>query len=181
MTTTSNQTNTLTTAAIAIGAVALGKYLWRKFTEYDLRGKTVLVTGGSRGLGLVLAREFANNGARVAICARDAEELEQATDDLAGRGAEVIAIACDVRNRNEVENMMNRRADVVNESGQREFGGSRSATDSRMAFVQANGSSGASDLDRRGQSIRTRANNDRVVSVFTVVVWRRHRCCVFSC
>jgi short-subunit dehydrogenase len=108
MTTTSNQTNTLTTAAIAIGAVALGKYLWRKFTEYDLRGKTVLVTGGSRGLGLVLAREFANNGARVAICARDAEELEQATDDLAGRGAEVIAIACDVRNRNEVENMMNR-------------------------------------------------------------------------
>ena len=107
MTTSTNQVNTLTTAAIAIGAVALGKYLWRKLTDYDLRGKTVLVTGGSRGLGLVLAREFANQGARVAICARDAEELQQAVDDLEQRGAEAMAIACDVTNVTDVENMMN--------------------------------------------------------------------------
>ena len=107
MTTSTNQVNTLTTAAIAIGAVALGKYLWRKLTDYELRGKTVLVTGGSRGLGLVLAREFANQGARVAICARDAEELQQAVDDLEQRGAEAMAIACDVTNVTDVENMMN--------------------------------------------------------------------------
>ena len=107
MTTSTNQVNTLTTAVIAIGAVALGKYLWRKLTDYDLRGKTVLVTGGSRGLGLVLAREFANQGARVAICARDAEELQQAVDDLEQRGAEAMAIACDVTNVTDVENMMN--------------------------------------------------------------------------
>lgn len=106
--TTSNQSNTFTTAAIALGAVALGKFLWRKMNEYDLRGKTVLVTGGSRGLGLVLAREFARNGARVAICARDEQELQHARSDLQSRGADVMAVKCDVTNMMEVEQMMNR-------------------------------------------------------------------------
>ena len=106
--TTGNQSNTVTTAAIALGVVALGKFLWRKMNEYDLREKTVLVTGGSRGLGLVLAREFAANGARVAICARDEQELDQASDDLLSRGADVIAIKCDVTNMTEVENMVSR-------------------------------------------------------------------------
>src|SRR5687767_4306792 len=103
-----NQSNTVKTAAIALGAVALGKFLWRKMNEYDLRGKTVLVTGGSRGLGLVLAREFAANGARVAICARDEQELDQASDDLLSRGADVLAIKCDVTNMAEVESMVSR-------------------------------------------------------------------------
>ena len=106
--TTDNQSNTLKTAAIALGAVVLGKFLWRKMSEYDLRGKTVLVTGGSRGLGLVLAREFAANGARVAICARDEEELQQASEDLQNRGAEVMAVKCDVTDMPDVENMMSR-------------------------------------------------------------------------
>ncbi len=105
---TSSDINTFKTAAIAVGAVALGKFLWRKMNEYDLRGKTVLVTGGSRGLGLVLAREFAANGARVAICARDEEELQQASDDLESRGAEVMAVKCDVTNMAEVESMVSR-------------------------------------------------------------------------
>jgi NAD(P)-dependent dehydrogenase (short-subunit alcohol dehydrogenase family) len=106
--TTSNQTKTVTTAAIALGAVALGRFLWRRMNEYDLHGKTVLVTGGSRGLGLVLARQFAANGARVAICARDEQELQTASEDLQNRGAEVAAIKCDVTKMPEVENMVSR-------------------------------------------------------------------------
>ena len=106
--TTGNQANTIKTAAITLGAVALGKFLWRKMNEYDLRAKTVLITGGSRGLGLVLAREFARHGARVAICARDEEELEQAAGDLQARGADVMAVKCDVTNMPEVELMMSR-------------------------------------------------------------------------
>lgn len=105
---TTDQSNALKTAAIALGAVGLGRFLWRKMTEYDLRDKTVLVTGGSRGLGLVLAREFAANGARVAICARDEQELEQASDDLQSRGADVLAVKCDVTNMAEVTNMVDR-------------------------------------------------------------------------
>jgi NAD(P)-dependent dehydrogenase (short-subunit alcohol dehydrogenase family) len=102
-----NQTNTFKTAAITLGAVALGKFLWRKMNEYDLRGKTVLVTGGSRGLGLVLARQFALEGAKVAICARDQEELELAGIDLRNGGAEVMTVQCDVTNAADVENMVN--------------------------------------------------------------------------
>ena len=61
----------LTGAGFYLAARAIRQYArW-----YDLRGKTVLITGGSRGLGLALGREFVERGARVAICARDAEEL----------------------------------------------------------------------------------------------------------
>ena len=101
------QTDALKFTAMTLGAVALGRLIWRKMTEYDLRNKTVLVTGGSRGLGLVLAREFAREGAQVAICARDEEELEHARIDLANRGAEVMTVKCDVTNASEVESMIN--------------------------------------------------------------------------
>jgi len=49
----------------------------QRFFEYDLKNKTVLITGGSRGLGLVMAREFAAEGARLVLCARDEEELNR--------------------------------------------------------------------------------------------------------
>jgi NAD(P)-dependent dehydrogenase (short-subunit alcohol dehydrogenase family) len=64
--------------------------------ENDLFGQVAIVTGGSRGLGFLLARELAREGCRLVICARDAEELERARLDLERRGAEVVAIRCDV-------------------------------------------------------------------------------------
>jgi short-subunit dehydrogenase len=62
-----------------------------------------LITGGSRGLGLAMAREFVRRGSRVAICARDTDELEIARRDLESRGAEVMAVPCDVTVREEAE------------------------------------------------------------------------------
>jgi NAD(P)-dependent dehydrogenase (short-subunit alcohol dehydrogenase family) len=56
----------------------------------------VLVTGGSRGLGLALAREFAGRGARVTICARDPEELLQAMSQLEHLGLKVESTSCDI-------------------------------------------------------------------------------------
>jgi NAD(P)-dependent dehydrogenase (short-subunit alcohol dehydrogenase family) len=53
-------------------------------------------------LGLVLAREFAREGSRLVICARDADELDRARLDLESRGAEVMTYKCDVSNRSEV-------------------------------------------------------------------------------
>ncbi|HYH85490.1 MAG TPA: SDR family NAD(P)-dependent oxidoreductase, partial [Pyrinomonadaceae bacterium] len=88
-------------AAATAGALA-ARALYRRSQEYDLKGKTVLITGGSRGLGLVLAREFADEGANVAICARDPEELERARADLAARGARAFAFPCDVTDRAQV-------------------------------------------------------------------------------
>jgi short-subunit dehydrogenase len=74
--------------------------------RWPLAGARVLITGGSRGLGLILAREFGRRGARLALCARDAEELDRARRDLEGRGVEVVTVPCDVRVRNQAEDMV---------------------------------------------------------------------------
>jgi short-subunit dehydrogenase len=75
---------------------------------YDLRGKVVLITGASRGLGLVLAREFHEEGARLVICARNADELERARDELRQRGAEVLAVPGDVTEKEQVEEIIDK-------------------------------------------------------------------------
>jgi NAD(P)-dependent dehydrogenase (short-subunit alcohol dehydrogenase family) len=73
---------------------------------YDWAGRTVLITGGSRGLGLVLARELVARGARVAICARDRIELAHARADLGARGGDVFAVVCDVTDESAVRSMV---------------------------------------------------------------------------
>jgi NAD(P)-dependent dehydrogenase (short-subunit alcohol dehydrogenase family) len=69
----------------------------------SLRGQVALITGGSRGLGVLLARELARQGCRIAICARDAAELYRTRLNLENRGAEVFAQVCDVTSREQVE------------------------------------------------------------------------------
>lgn len=83
-------------AAAACGGVLIAKAIRRSRGFDTLQGKVVLITGGSRGLGLLLAREFARRGCRVAICSRHSDQLERAHDDLTRRGAEVWARTCDV-------------------------------------------------------------------------------------
>src|SRR3954469_17453264 len=83
------------TAGIAMSSVARRR-------SYSFREKTVIITGGSRGLGLVLAREFAEEGARLALLARDADELKRAAGELAAQGSEVLTVVCDVSNREQV-------------------------------------------------------------------------------
>jgi short-subunit dehydrogenase len=95
---------TITTAGI--GLLLAGRTVIRRQRTYDLMGKTVLITGGSRGLGLVMAREFVRQGARVAICARDSAELERASEDLMLRGGEVFPVTCDLTDRMEVERLV---------------------------------------------------------------------------
>ncbi len=98
------------TQAVLLGGAALlaARALQRRRRHYDLRGRTVLITGGARGLGLVLARQFAREGARVAICARDPQELQRAEAELAAGGAPVLALACDVGEREQVDAMVQR-------------------------------------------------------------------------
>lgn len=93
-------------AVLAVGLVSAFKALKRAGRHYDFENKVVLITGGSRGLGLVLARELAKENARLVICARNSEELKRAKNDLEERGARVLDIVCDVRNQSEVEAMV---------------------------------------------------------------------------
>jgi NAD(P)-dependent dehydrogenase (short-subunit alcohol dehydrogenase family) len=89
-------------AGAGVGVLLGVRAAVRRWREFDFGGKSVLITGGSRGLGLVLARELAREGARLSICAREPQELERARVDLASRGAEVLAFPCDVTDRAQV-------------------------------------------------------------------------------
>ena len=94
---------------LIIGAVGLGAFLaahaWRRRSNYDFAAKSVVITGGSRGLGLVMARELADQGARLTLVARSDEELDRAVDDIRARQpfAEVLPVIGDVRNRHDAE------------------------------------------------------------------------------
>jgi gluconate 5-dehydrogenase len=66
---------------------------------FELNGKVALVTGGSRGLGLQIATGLAQMGARIAISARNASELEAARAQFAQDGVEVLTVVCNLADR----------------------------------------------------------------------------------
>ncbi len=90
-------------AVAGIGALFAVREVARRARAMDMAGKVVVITGGSRGLGLVLARQLADEGARLAICARTVEELRRAQNELVGRGADVLAMPCDIAKPSQVK------------------------------------------------------------------------------
>jgi NAD(P)-dependent dehydrogenase (short-subunit alcohol dehydrogenase family) len=89
-----------------VGGAAVGMRLLRRSRRLELAGKVVVITGASRGLGLLLARELAGAGCRLVICARDTDELTVAERDLSAAGAEVLAVQCDVAVPQEVDTLL---------------------------------------------------------------------------
>lgn len=89
----------LAAGAAGIAAVAKGA---RRPSE-GFQGRVVLITGGSRGLGLVMARQLAAQGARLALIARDEQELAEAAEQVLAEGGEVLTLAANVRDRHQVD------------------------------------------------------------------------------
>jgi short-subunit dehydrogenase len=100
------QHNGLLLAVAGLGVALAVRERARQRRAITFPGKTVLITGGSRGLGLELARQFADKGARLALCARDLGELERAREELTQRGAEVFLLPCDITDRDEVQEVI---------------------------------------------------------------------------
>mgnify|MGYP000395083056 FL=1 len=111
-------------AAGLAAAAAFALELWRQRPGESLDGQVALITGGSRGLGFLIARELAREGCRVAVCARDEAGLARARVRLEADGAEVLAVACDITDRTQVDNLVRQVNDrfgrvdiVVNNAG----------------------------------------------------------------
>src|SRR6476469_6909006 len=94
-------------AAGAGVAMALTR-LSRARLGISFEDRVVVITGGSRGLGLVMARLFAAEGARVVLLARDLGELDRARRDLEDRGGRVLTLRCDIRRRADVRAAVDR-------------------------------------------------------------------------
>ena len=89
--------------ALGLGAAVLAVAVSQKKTSF--RQKNVIITGGSRGLGLALAQELIREGARVTLIARDAKELERARHNLLSinPNAKVLTITGDVTKKEDME------------------------------------------------------------------------------
>ncbi len=117
---------------LVTGAVLLVVWLIVRFirtVRYPLRGKVVFITGGSRGLGLVLARHICSRGGNVVLIARDAEELARAKSDLARRHSTVMTIPCDLLDTEQIQAAVRQAIDrfgkidiLINNAGTIEVG-----------------------------------------------------------
>jgi len=73
---------------------------------FDLTGRVAIVTGGSIGLGRQMAEGLAEMGADLVLCARKQERCHQAAEELQQLGVKAIALGCDVKNPDSIQEMV---------------------------------------------------------------------------
>ncbi|MET0594448.1 MAG: SDR family oxidoreductase [Polyangiaceae bacterium] len=95
----------LALGAAVVAASAAGTMIAARLRRGSLRGKTALITGGSRGLGLLIAEELAERGARIVISSRDEEQLARARMRLQKHGVQVLAVRADLERRSDVHHL----------------------------------------------------------------------------
>ncbi len=86
---------------LALGGIGVAGWAVSRLLrdDFSFAGKSVLITGGSRGLGLAIARRIAAEGGRVALLARDEDELRRACAELRALGGEALPVPCDLLDR----------------------------------------------------------------------------------
>lgn len=161
-------------AALTAGALALSRR-HRARRAIDFAGRVVVIIGGSRGLGLVMAREFAAEDAHVVLVARDPETLQRAALDLSSSGGRVTTFACDVTDRFQVERTIDdifarhHRIDVlVNDAGIIEVGPVEHMTDADFERAMATHFWGPLWTIRTALPYMHRAGARRIVNIASI-------------
>ena len=83
-------------SAVGVGGALLWRSVARSQRAINITGRVAFINGGSRGLGLILARQLADEGCKIALCARSESDLDAARAELEARGATVFTDVCDV-------------------------------------------------------------------------------------
>jgi 3-oxoacyl-[acyl-carrier protein] reductase len=112
--------------------------------DYGLKGKIAVVTGGSDGIGRATALQLALEGAKVAICARGQEKLEQTAAEIRKRGGDVLAMSADMSKPAEIERFF--------EAVVKQFGGidillNNAGTSQRGKFLEINDQQWHDDIE----------------------------------
>ena len=151
-------------------------------TNYGLKDKVVVVTGGSRGIGLALAGNLLQEGAKVAICGRKPDNLKAAADMLAA-GDDLLALPCHVAQDDQVEALFQAveerfgRVDVlVNNVGMNIMTSSVAETDPALwnKIIETN-LSGAFLCSRRAAAIMRGQKAGKIVSISSIAGRRSAR------
>ncbi|CAH1201405.1 2-dehydro-3-deoxy-D-gluconate 5-dehydrogenase [Paenibacillus plantiphilus] len=77
------------------------------YPQFDLTGRVAMITGASKGIGFGLAKAMAHAGAKVAVAARNGEELDQLVSEIRADGGDAVAFILDVRNVKEIDSVIN--------------------------------------------------------------------------
>jgi NAD(P)-dependent dehydrogenase (short-subunit alcohol dehydrogenase family) len=78
---------------------------------FDLTGRVAIVSGGSMGLGRQMAEGLAEMGANLVLCSRKKERCDEVAEELRARGVQTLPLACDVRDRASIHEVVNATLD----------------------------------------------------------------------
>lgn len=112
--------------------------------ELGLKGKVAVVTGGTEGIGKATALKLAQEGAKVAICARRAELLDKTADEIRKTGAEVLAVAADMSKSADIERFMKA---VIERFGRLDILVNNAGTSARGKFLEVDDATWSADLE----------------------------------
>ncbi|MBV9557796.1 MAG: SDR family oxidoreductase [Pseudolabrys sp.] len=107
--------------------------------DLGIKGKSALVTGGSKGIGYASAKLMLQAGAKVTICARNEAQLTKARDELAKVSPDVQAVVADMTKKSDIESLIKKAADkfgsvqiLLNNAGEMHTGHFDSMTEERL-------------------------------------------------
>lgn len=78
---------------------------------FNLEGKTAIVTGAGRGIGRSVALGLAEAGSNLVVCSRTTTELEELAEEIREKGADVLAISCDVKKQSDIDHVIKKTLD----------------------------------------------------------------------
>ncbi len=112
--------------------------------DLGLKGKVAVVTGGTEGIGKATALKLAQEGAKVAICARRVELLDKTACEIGKTGAEVLAFAADMSKPADIERFMQA---VIGRFGRLDILVNNAGTSARGKFLEVDDAAWSADLE----------------------------------